>query len=110
MTRSALFFLACMVWCRAFAQQTPDDVTDSQIHSYQVSLDADCRAEGARKGTPVERINARCSCIAKTLKDEVSYYEWQQAYFHWIRAEHGQQQAVIAPHMRNADVICGVPH
>lgn len=101
MKLSRLSCVLVLLWPCAFAQETPAEVTDEQVASYQSGLEADCRRVSLRNGESAERADGYCGCYINVLKSELTPLEWRQVYFHWVRHEVGDARAVVAPHTRN---------
>ena len=83
------------------AQQEPSEVTDKEIARYKQNARNACREPGIAKGDPPERVDAFCSCVIATLDKTMKRAEWQQVYFHWMKKDETQEQAVLDPHIRN---------
>ena len=106
MKLSTPLYLAVLGWQCTFAQDTPTEVTDEQIASYQQGIETGCRGAGLRKGDPLDRVDAFCTCVMKVLRSELTPAEWRQAYFHAARHEEKEERAVMAPHLQSV-ATCG---
>jgi hypothetical protein len=82
-----------------FAQETPSDVTEAQVLTYQLGMDTGCKHAGRRRGDPTDKVDAFCKCVMKTLKENASQAEWQQAYYFSRKRQDRDEAQTLAPHM-----------
>lgn len=98
--RAAVFFIAAALAGAAFAQQSPSEVTDGEIARYKATAQKGCRDAGMSSGDPQERVDTFCNCMIQTLEKSMKRTEWQQAYFHSLKNEEAQENAVLEPHVK----------
>lgn len=95
-----LFFLALLLIVNiTFAQEAPSDVTEAQVLIYQLGMDTGCKHAGRRRGDPTDKVDAFCNCVMKTLKDNASQAEWQQAYYFSQKRQDREEAQALASHM-----------
>lgn len=84
------------------AQEAPADVSAAQVNAYRNGVDLGCRDAGRRKGDPQAKVDGFCSCLVDTLKNSMSYSEWQQAVFYSMKKQEREAMLVLGPHMAKA--------
>ena len=82
----------------AFAQEIPEEVTESQVAVYQRGMDMGCKDAGRRRGDPAEKVDAFCNCVAGVLKENVTQSEWQQAYFYFRKRQEREEMRALSAH------------
>jgi len=85
----------------ALSQDSLSDVTRLQIMFYQLDLQAGCKDAGSADGDSLESVTDLCNCMMKTLNQEMTHIEWQQAYLFSIRSDKDDMQ-VLNRHMDKA--------
>jgi hypothetical protein len=91
--------LLLTVAATAAAQEPSAAVTKEQVKTYQASIEGGCRDAGVKGGNPADKVNAFCSCVIATLRENVPFSEWQSAFYHWKLHENDQEQKILAPYM-----------
>ena len=109
MKHIVVFGLCAMFGSVTWAQENPTQVTDEQIAVYQRGIEAGCKDAGRRRGDPVERVDAFCSCVLKVLVAELARAEWQQAFFSSLRRDPQGEEAVMAPHFEKVGACRSAP-
>lgn len=79
------------------AQESAAQVTDVQLADYQLGLEAGCRSSGRRRGDSPAKIEAYCGCVMKTLRDNVTRGEWQQAFYFFSKDMPREEMQVLSP-------------
>ncbi len=97
--KTILFFVTTLFSSHALAIDAAGDVTDAQVAFYQLGIETGCKDTGRSKGDPTEKVDAFCSCVMRVLKDDVTFAEWQQAYFYSIKRQGREEMRVMGPHM-----------
>lgn len=83
----------------AFAQESPADVTASQIAIYQLGLEVGCKHAGRKRGDPPEQVDAVCNCASRVLKENASFSEWQEAYYYSRKRLRREESKMLAAHL-----------
>ncbi|MCJ0763507.1 hypothetical protein [Variovorax terrae] len=100
----ATLLLILVISFNVLAQDTVNDVTDSQIDSYQRGMESGCKSQGLGKGDASEKVDAVCDCILKVLKAEMSRSEWQRAYFSSRTRNDREEIRTLAPHIKKTEL------
>jgi hypothetical protein len=79
----------------AIAQESPNEVTEQQVAIYKSGMDRGCRDSGRRRGDRPARTDAFCSCVARTLDEQMKFEQWQQAYFFSVRRLHREEERIV---------------
>ncbi|HNH88295.1 MAG TPA: hypothetical protein PLX46_02655 [Thiobacillaceae bacterium] len=98
--KTLLLLLTTLISSTALALESPSDVTDSQVSFYQLGMETGCKDAGRRKGDAAEKVEAFCNCMMQALKDDLTFAEWQQAYFFSRNHQDHEEMQILGPHMR----------
>lgn len=79
----------------ALAQQATPDL----IIQYKTAISKGCREQAARQRFSVERGDQICSCISKTLEQEVSSNEWRQLTELAMRGKLEEEGKIMGKHI-----------
>ena len=109
MRNSWLFFAALAFAGVAHAQESPSEVTDSEIAKYKQLAFNECREPGIKRGDPAERVDAFCSCVVAALEKSMKRPEWQQAAFYRLHKNAEQEKSVLDPHLPNIKQCAAKP-
>ncbi|HEY9023816.1 MAG TPA: hypothetical protein VIP05_05920 [Burkholderiaceae bacterium] len=71
--------LAALASSPAFAQLTPDAVTDAQVSLFQSSIEEGCIRRGTDKHDPEQALHESCTCEKQVLQARLTKAEWQAA-------------------------------
>jgi hypothetical protein len=96
---ATLTLLLVLLATVALAQESPAAVTEAQVAIYQLGVETGCKHAGRRRGDPPELVDSLCNCVIQTLKDNVTFSEWQQAYYYSSKRLDRQEAQVLALHM-----------
>lgn len=83
----------------ASAQESPAEVTASQVALYQLGLEAACKHSGRKRGEPPELVDSACGCMTRVLKEDASFSEWQHAYYYRVKRLKREESGLLAAHM-----------
>jgi len=97
--RFLLTIAICLATSSTHAQESPTEVTDAQISLYQMGLELACKNSGRRRGDPPEKVEVFCSCASKTLKQNATRAEWQNAYFFNRKRLSREEKEALAAHL-----------
>jgi len=81
------------------AQESPSEVTASQVAIYQLALETGCKNSGRRRGDSAEQVDAVCSCMMRVLKEDASFSEWQEAYYYSRKRLKREESSMLAAHL-----------
>jgi len=95
--RATLFIFSMLISQVGLAQESPQDVTSEQVSFYKLGVETGCRDQGRRKGD--ENAEAFCSCVMEVLNANVSFEDWQKAYFFSRKRQDREEMQVLGPHM-----------
>lgn len=98
--KTLLLLLTTLISSTVLALESPSDVTDSQVSFYQLGMEKGCKDAGHRRGDAAEKVEAFCNCMTQALKDDLTYAEWQQAYFFSRNRQDREEMKIIGQHMR----------
>ena len=100
MTRSlAALPFALLLVSAAGAQQSPSEVTDSQLMRYRFIAEEDCRAAARKEGHPAEAARTACQCGYDVLIENMTRAEWQTGYFYYRQQLVREESKVFAPYL-----------
>ena len=98
MTKTAAPLLLLLLPVLAGAQGAPAEVTDAQVSTYQVGLEAGCKQAGRKRGEVLQKVEDYCNCVIRTLRDNATREQWQQAYFLFSQGRDREEMQVLAPY------------
>ncbi len=104
LSRIALLSTA-LIATQAFAQRSPDSVTDPEIGLMQDSIQQGCVARGAEHKAPAGEVQEFCSCATEVLRIKVSKAEWQSAVAAAFNGDTKKATDILDKHREDA-VVC----
>ncbi len=93
-----------LIASQAFAQRTPDSVTDPEIGQLQSSIEEGCVSRGAERKDPDKEVADSCSCATQVLRLKVSKKEWQAAVAAAFNGDKQTATDILARHQQEVTV------
>lgn len=103
LSRIALLSTA-LIASQAFAQRSPDSVTEPEIGQLQSSIQEGCVARGAERKDPAGEVQESCSCATEVLRVKVSKKEWQAAVAAAFNGDKQTATDILARHQQEVTV------
>jgi hypothetical protein len=100
--RIVLSFFVALASHASLAQESFHDATGEQVRFYKLGVETGCRDQGRRKED--KNAEAFCSCIMEVLNANMSYEEWQKAYYFSRKRQDRKEMQVLSPHMAKVGV------
>lgn len=76
----------------------PSSITDGEIAHYKEQMEESCRKQGTKDGEAWQKVEGTCACAVNVLNQALTREQWQKAAFAKQKDQHGDEQAVLAPH------------
>ena len=99
--------MTAAVGLHASAQSTPESFTDTDIASFQQSIETGCVRRGLEREDPEQSVRGFCACSIALLRDKVPREDWQRGL---AAAANGHAEILIAElqsHMAEAESCKG---
>ncbi len=94
-----------LIATQAFAQRSPDSVTEPEIGQLQDSIQQGCVDRGAERKAPAGEVQEFCSCATEVLRIKVSKTEWQSAVAAAFNGDTKTASDILGKHRDDA-IVC----
>ncbi len=103
LSRIALLSTA-LIATQAFAQRTPESVTEPEIGLLQTGIEQGCVDRGVERKDPAGEVQDSCSCATEVLRVKVSKKEWQTAVAAAFNGDKQTATDILAKHQHEVTV------